>query len=216
MAKNKTPRISVNKFKSLMEDNTVSFPLSEIYGDDNETMVIVRRRIPLHSMQEFVESVVQSCVDDETGLYMPEAKEFVTRLFVLIKYANFSIPQDTEAKYDLVYQTSAYERVLAEIDKDQYQDIRDAITEKIRHRVAIIESANVIEMNSVLKRASDMLAKSEDAMKGIEDIDLNAVMTNLSNLKDIDEEKMLRAVLDAQKTDNELSSEDPPELVGAS
>ena len=64
----KSNRISINKLESIVQNNTVTVPM-----DGNPDIeIIIRRILPLQEVLQFVEDVVSSCIDVETGQYIPE------------------------------------------------------------------------------------------------------------------------------------------------
>ena len=66
----KVNKISINKLESTMTNNVISFPMNG-YPDIEVT---VRRVLPLHDVMQFVADVVSTCVDMETGEYVPEVQ----------------------------------------------------------------------------------------------------------------------------------------------
>lgn len=132
----KVNKISINKLESTMTNNVISFPMNG-YPDIEVT---VRRVLPLHDVMQFVADVVSTCVDMETGEYVPEVQAFAVRSSVLTMYANFTLPKDPQKQYDLIYNTTAFQQVLDVIDRVQYDEILYSINERIKHEVAMMES----------------------------------------------------------------------------
>ena len=99
----KTKKISVNAFQKVMKET-----YSPTYTFDwNGIEVTVNKTLSLKDMLEFVDDVVKSCFTEETNRYLPEVKDFVIRVCILEKYANFTMPQNVENQYELVYCTDA-------------------------------------------------------------------------------------------------------------
>lgn len=71
MAK-KESRISINKLEGMLNTLTASVPLP---GDPN-VEVKIKHNLSLNEMLQFVENVVSSCVDAESGKFYPEIMWF--------------------------------------------------------------------------------------------------------------------------------------------
>ena len=97
----------------------------------HEAEVRVKRTLSLKEMLSFVDEVVGSCFHDELG-YMPEVKDFAIKSNILTRYANFSVPDNLEHRYQMVYGTDAVDAVCAVIDTTQLQVIVNSINDKIR------------------------------------------------------------------------------------
>lgn len=122
----KASRISINKLESTIQDNVTVVHMV----DYPEIEITIRRILPLQEVLQFVEDVVSSCIDSDTGRYIPEIQPFVIRSSVLTRYANFTLPKDPEKQYDLIYNTGAYQQVMRNIDRVQYDEILYAINER--------------------------------------------------------------------------------------
>lgn len=191
----KTNHISINKLESTMQNNIVIIPMDGF----PEIEITIRRILPLQDVLQFVEDVVSSCVDVETGQYIPEIRKFAVRASVLTRYANFTLPKDPEKQYDIIYNTNAFSQVLSHIDAEQYNEILYAIDERIRHNVTMIESAMVNQMSELTAKINSFISNSETMFGNIEGEDMSALMKNLANISSIDEGKMAKAVFDLRK-----------------
>jgi len=130
MAKsNKTKKISISTFEKVMKE-TAEAPTTVLNWHDVE--LVVKHRLSLKEMLEFVNEVTGLCFTLDTSVYIPEVKEFAIKSCVLSMYANFSLPEDMQKRYELVYNTDAYSTVELHIDMAQFEEITDAIDEKLR------------------------------------------------------------------------------------
>ena len=184
----KIKRITVNAFERVMKETytpTVVF-------DWNGIEVTVKKNLTLKEMLEFVDSVVKSCFVKDTNAYMPEIREFATKVCVLEKYANFTMPSNVEAKYALVYQTDAFDNVIKHVDLREYGEIRDAITHKIEHLAqANIEAINK-HMNELYNAFDNLQVQIVSLFEGVSGEDMRAVAGALANGA-LDEEKLVKA-----------------------
>lgn len=191
----KSNKISINKLESTMQDNVVSMPM--VGHEDIE--IVVRRVLPLRDVMQFVEDVVSSCVDRVTGDYIPEVQVFATRACVLTQYANFTLPKDSEKQYDLVYNTDAFQQVMSVIDREQYDEILHAINERIKHELAMMESSMATQIADVTAKLDHFVETSEAMFGSVTDKDMSALVHSLTNGGHVDEEKLVKAMMDVRK-----------------
>lgn len=195
----KLNRISVNKLESILQDNIVTVPME----GNQDVEITIRRILPLQEVLQFVEDVVSSCIDEETGQYIPEIQAFMVRASVLTRYANFTLPKDPEKQYHLIYNTDAFQQVMGYIDRVQYDEILYAINERIRHGVAMAESALAAKMSELTAKLNSFIDNSEELFGSVKGDDMATLVKNLANAGSIDEGKLVEAVFDAQKKTNE-------------
>ena len=203
MAK-KEVRIPVNKLESIRKDKKITVPLKGAEGVE----IQIRRTLPLNEMLEFVAEVVASCIDKEDGSYVPEVMQFSISTSVLTRYANFRLPTDISKQYDLVYNTDAVEQVLKHINQEQYEQIVFAIENRIEHELAMIHASTAAKVNELLERFNTVIEQSESMFDGLNDVDLTSLLSNLATVKDVDEEKLVGAVLKAQNVEQEVPNLD--------
>lgn len=208
MAK-KEKRISINKLESTMTSPVVSVPMKGVDGVD----IIIRRTLPLNDVLQFVANVVSSCIDEETGTYTPEVVPFAIKANVLTYYANFSLPSNVEKQYDLIYNTTAVKQVMDHINMIQYEEIVDAIDEKIAYVCSMMTTAAVQQVNAIAQRMEDFANKSEELFSNVTGEDMANLMRNLSSVGKVDERSLVRAVFDAQNESG--TGVDEPEVESA-
>lgn len=78
-------RISITKFETALDKYNI---VTERLNGTEDVVFEIRKTIPLYEMTAFVQEVVESCIDSETGEYVPEAYAFALRVAVLTHYAN--------------------------------------------------------------------------------------------------------------------------------
>lgn len=200
MAK-KESRISINKLESVVKENVVSIPMN---GAEDVTITI-RRTLPLKDMMQFVENVVSSCVNAQTSSYTPEIKEFVIRSEILTTYANFNLPSNVEKQYELVYGTDVVVQVMEYINWNQLAEIRAAIDSRIDHEVKMIETVLAAKTNEMIARIEAMTEQFEAAFGGINGNEFNEVVKKLSEMDNMTEESIAKAVLGVQRAEIEAA-----------
>lgn len=186
----KIKKISVNAFENVMKETyepTVTF-------DWNGVEVTVKKTLSLREMLELVDGVVKSCFSSETNAYLPEIRDFATKVCILEKYANFTMPSNVEAQYALVYCTDAVERVLEHVNAGQFNDIDYAISKKVDNLAqANIEAVNR-QMNELYNSFDNLQNQLVGLFDGVNNADIQAVAGALAN-GTLDEERLVKAYM---------------------
>lgn len=186
-------RISINKFESaLIDDNIVT---ETLHGTE-DVIIHIQKTLSLSEMISFVQEVVESCVDMETGDYVPEAYDFAVRVGVLTHYANFTMPTNMDKKYFLVYNTNAFQQVLEHIDEHQFNDIIRAIDKKIQFMLSVISSTAIGKINEVIAKFGEIAEVGSKAFGEMDTEDIANAIKNISKVRGIDEGKLANFLLD--------------------
>ena len=165
----------------------------------HEAEVRVKRTLSLKEMLSFVDEVVGSCFHDELG-YMPEVKDFAIKSNILTRYANFSVPDNLEHHYQMVYGTDAVDAVCTAIDTTQLQEIVNSINDKIRFLCN--SKANLIQerINAVLETMEKMSNSTKDIFGGLSQDDLKALMGAITE-HGLSEQKIVEAYMEQKKAE---------------
>lgn len=167
----KAKRISVNALEKVVKDTyapTVTF-------NWNDIEVTVKKNLSLREMLEFVNDVTKSCFTADTSSYMPEIKDFAIKACVLEMYANFTMPRNVEAKYDLIYHTDAFESVLNHINMRQFGEICHSIDKKIENLAqANIEAVNK-QMNELYNAFNNLQSHLSNLFTDIQSEDIQKI-----------------------------------------
>lgn len=190
-------KVSINKFESALDKENVI--TDTLLGTDDVTIQI-KKTIPLQEMLLFVQEVVEACVDNENGEYIPEAYDFAIRVATLTHYANLSMPTNLEKQYWLVYNTKAFEQVLTHINTRQFDDIIRAIDKKIKFMLDVISSSAVIKINDVVSKFNDIAETSEKVFSGVNAEDMAKIIQGMSKLGEIEQDNVVKTILDVQKS----------------
>lgn len=184
----KVKKITVNAFERVMKEN---YTPTETF-DWNGVEVTVKKTLSLKEVLEFVDSVVKSCFTRDTNTYMPEIKDFATKVCILEKYANFTMPSNVETQYTLIYCTDAVERVLGYVNPQQFNEICAAIAKKVDNLAqANIEAVNK-QMNELYNAFDNLQSRLAGLFEGVNNDDIRAVAGALAN-GTLDEEKLVKA-----------------------
>lgn len=181
-----TNRISIRTIDAIVKEQFPNF-VTEIW---NGTELRIKKSLSFSEMLSFVNDVVKSCIQEEHG-YMPELMDFAIKSNILSRYANFSLPDNLEHRYDILYQTDAVAFVVSHINKSQLQEITTAIN----HKVSYLCNSNIQQMQ---KQMGDFLSAFET---------LQGKMTNLfSNLTPDDVTRLIGAINDGGLDESKIVS----------
>lgn len=155
-------------------------------------LVQIKTCLSFLEMLEFVDSVVESCFAEDTGMYLPEIKDFATRCAILTKYSNFSLPDGIEQKYNFVYASDIVNFVVGYIDEDQFRQMLMAIDKKIEYRAqAQTEKLNQ-QMNDVVTQIGVLGDNLASVFGGIDGDTISKIAGAISN-GSFDEKKLVQA-----------------------
>lgn len=181
-----TNRISIRTIDAIVKEQFPNF-VTEIW---NGTELRIKKSLSFSEMLSFVNDVVKSCIQEEHG-YMPELMDFAIKSNILSRYANFSLPDNLEHRYDILYQTDAVAFVVSHINKSQLREITTAIN----HKVSYLCNSNI---QQVQKQMGDFLSAFET---------LQGKMTNLfSSLTPDDVTRLIGAINDGGLDESKIVS----------
>ena len=188
MAK-KEKKISINKLESTMTDPKITVAFTE---DDD---ICVNRVLSLQQIIQFVDDVVSSVVNKENGTYLPEVYGLAFRRAVLTYFANFNMPDSVTKMYDLLYNTRAYNIVIAEIDTQYLNEIKRAIDEKIDFELGMINSTAARETHELIDTLKNVTDQLNGMFGDVAPENIKALVDGLASVEKIDESKLAKAVL---------------------
>lgn len=167
----------------------------------HDAQLRVKYALSLTDMLAFVDDVVGSCFHDKLG-YMPEVKDFAIKTNILSRYANFSLPDNLEHRYQLVYMTDAVDAVCAAIDGTQLQEIVNSINSKIRFLCDSKATMIQERINDVLSTMEEMRDNTKSIFDGITQDDLKNLMGAITS-NGLDEQKLVQAYIEQAKSKDE-------------
>ena len=167
----------------------------------HDAQLRVKYALSLTDMLAFVDDVVGSCFHDKLG-YMPEVKDFAIKTNILSRYANVSLPDNLEHRYQLVYMTDAVDAVCAAIDGTQLQEIVNSINSKIRFLCDSKATMIQERINDVLSTMEEMRDNTKSIFDGITQDDLKNLMGAITS-NGMDEQKLVQAYIEQAKSKDE-------------
>lgn len=145
----------------------------------------IKQDLGFNEAMDFVSRIVSSCYNEETGEYMPEAYDFVSRYMVVIFYGGVTEFEDVDANmekvYDVLYKTDVYETIVAEIDEAQYKALLDAASKKIKYYVDMELATASKKMQEVLDKIDAMTTASEGVFNEINSAPFQDMIKRISN-----------------------------------
>ena len=141
--------------------------------------IAVTYRLGLKEYLEFVNAVVQSCYDEDDGIYNPEVRYIAEKIYLLVYYAGIDKPKDVSKAYDVVCNTTIYDRVFDLIDQTQWFDMQEAIDDKIAYFSRRLTSAAVSEVNRLIAKTDEMLSMNNDMINQLKSDDVAEMIRNM-------------------------------------
>lgn len=154
----------------------------------------VKYNISASDMRDFVNAVVRSCFDEETGEYQPEYMDFMTRVCIATFYAGVELPADINDGYDILYGTCLIDNIVELINTRQLDEICRAIKSKVSYVTNTGITATVRRVNDIASSIENLQKVFEDMMNGVSKEDLANVVKAINNGK-IDESKIVKEVV---------------------
>jgi hypothetical protein len=190
MSKKSEKRISVNQLEKIVGENFKE--IMEVQWGDIE--ISIRRSIPLSEVLAFCKEIVDNCFTDD-GEFIPEVMDFVIKHGVLTRYANFRLPENLEKQYWLIYNTEAYEVVIAHINIDQLNEIVGAANRKIKHLCDSDVLAFRAKTRELVELFEGMQKQTENIFTDFSSDDIKTLMSAVDKTGTMSEEKIVEAYI---------------------
>ena len=172
--------------KETFNNNIETF---EWYGAD----IIIKHSIGLSDVLEFVNNVVESCFG-ESGNFIPEVMDFAIKGNILTKYANLTMPENLEHRYDLIYQTDIVDEVCKRINRAQLQEVISSIGKKIDYLCSVNASVVQQKLNELVIAFEGMQKQTASLFDNVSNEDIEKLIGAVSG-GSISEEKIVEAYM---------------------
>lgn len=192
MAK-KEKRISINALEKIAKEQ---FPES-VTEQWFDIEVTIKRSLPLKEMMQFVQEVVDACFTTD-GTFVPEIMDFATKSGILTHYANFTLPDNLEKQYWLIYSTGAVDMVCQHINMVQLQEMIGGINRKIDHMCDTDIVATKAKLNDLYEAFVKMGTEVSELFSGVNADELQKMVGALGNTE-LSEEKIVSAYIEHMK-----------------
>lgn len=197
----KIKKISINALEKCLAEITDDVSTFEWRGIE----ISVRRRLSLQQMLLFVTNVTSLCFTDE-GEYIPEVKDFAIRSNMLEVYANFTLPQNAEKKYEMVMKCDIFPLIYERIDGNQFKDILWSIDEKLDYVASSHIEAITKQIEDIYSAFNGLEEKMSTIFEGMDKETFNAIANALTQ-SGVDEEKLMTAYINAKSDKQEDEDE---------
>lgn len=188
MAKNEK-RVSIGTIDTIMKERFGNTATEQWYDAE----VKIKRNISFTKMLTFVNDVVMSCFQQDGG-FMPEVLDFAIKSNILTKYANFSMPDSLEHRYEIIYNTDAVEFVCQHINMGQLNEIVAAINRKLDYMCNSNVAAIQQQLNKVAESFEDVQQQAAKLFDNISPEDI-AKITEVISSGELSSGKVVEAYL---------------------
>lgn len=200
MAKN-DKRISIAAFDKVAKEQAVNDAVFDWHGVE----ITVKYTLGLTDMMEFVHDAAESCFS-ESGAFVPEVMDFAIKSNILSRYARFTLPDNLEHRYALIYETDAVDVVCEHINERQLQEITASIKRRVNYvcesKVTLIQQ----KAEEMFMAFEKLRKQSENMFDNVSKEDIQKLLSAVAN-GGFDEEAVVKAYLaqtkspDGQKDD---------------
>lgn len=186
---NKVKKISINALEKCIERRPETVDV-EWNGLD----ITIKTRLSFEEMMAFVDGVVQGCFTTDDNSYVPEAKDFVIKCYIVETYSNIKLPQNVNKKYDILYTCDISNFILDNIDQEQFGEIVRGIDTKLKYLVASNINAITVKINELLSGFSNIEDRASQIFEHINQDNIDSIIKAIGNSR-IDESKLMDAYL---------------------
>lgn len=149
------------------------------YGDYE---IAVTPTLPIKQVVQFVDEVVETCVDVSDGTYMPEVLEMAFDCAMLHYYAGFERAKDIEKAYRVVRETNVCSLVKSVVNKEQLAEMWLAVERRIAHKLDVMSSAAATSVLKMMDQMSAVIEDSEAVMEKLQGADMQSSIAELTRL----------------------------------
>lgn len=189
MAKNNVKKITVSAFENVMKDHFTNNATVDWHG----VPIQITGTISLESALSFTKEIIDNCYDEETGTYLPESLDIVVRSEVLTRYANFTLPKDIGRRYQLIYQTDAFDVVAENINREQLDYIVNSALQKIEYMKQERISVTNRKLDEVLDQFDNLYEEFIDIIGSASSEDVERLTEFISKEGSIDYDRLIKA-----------------------
>lgn len=189
----------MDEMRNVVTPDDIDGVVSAIKHDDSTFVwhgleVACKYRLTFFEMLDFVDSVVSACFSDGDGGFYPEVKEHAIRVGIVTSYTNIELYDDIEKQYDAIMGSDLVDCIVQNIDKNQFQNILDAIDDKISYEAESRVEALRRRIEDAYNAVEAFIEQANQAFGGLTPDDVSGIVGALSGGK-LDEGKLMDAYL---------------------
>ena len=190
MSKKKISRISINTLEKISKES------QQIITEQWEGIdVTMRHSLPFIDMLNFSNEVVDSCFTPD-GDFVPSVFDFAIKSGVLVYYANFTLPDNIENRYALIYSTNAFNFVMEYINTTQLNEIINASKKKISYLCNRDLLAVRSKLNELIAVFDGMQNQTTRMLENLSEEEMITLLNSISTSGSLSEEKIVDAYID--------------------
>lgn len=160
--------------------------------DWNGSELTVKKVLAIDEMAAFAESSADYCFSGIDGAYSPEFKDFAVRMNTVKFYSNVKIPENVETLYDLLYTTDIVEKIISNVNGDQYSALLSAIDKKIEYMADVRRAEEEKRVNDAIAALGTLIDSVNNLFSGIGREDIEKIVSAVGD-SGLNEERLMDA-----------------------
>lgn len=165
-----------------------------VIKEKDSAQMHVRRIIGFDEFTSAVNSIVNGCFDDDTGEVSYEVVDFIERAEVIERYTDYSLPDDVDAAFSVIYETDVYEQARKNIDEGQLIRLFAAAEAKLEAKEKRANAAVEVAAQEVIAKFEELTEQMEGLFGGVTPDQVSGMFDALVDGK-LDEDKIVEAVM---------------------
>lgn len=148
---------------------------------------ITRTTLPLNIMTGFVESVVDSCVDETTGEYTPQSYDLAIKINTVLYYSDYKLPKELEQQYEFLLNNDLYNHITEHINKTQYREILRAIDRKIKFKLDCISYSLTTPAKQIIDKLDNVINENQKTLDMLNETNINKLIDEVSKISNLND-----------------------------
>lgn len=138
--------------------------------------------LPLNIMTGFVESVVDSCVDEITGEYTPQSYDLAIKINTVLYYSDYKLPEGLEQRYEFLLNSDLYNHIIENINKTQYREILRAIDRKIKFKLDCISYSLTTPAKQIIDKLDNVISENQKTFDMLNETNINKLIDEIGKI----------------------------------
>lgn len=143
---------------------------------------ITQKILPLSIMTGFVEAVVDSCVDETTGEYLPQSYDLAIKLNTVLYYSDYSLPDKLDEQYRILLESDLYDFITDNINKTQYREMLRAIDRKIKFKLDCISYSLTTPAKQIIDKINNLISENQKTFETINKTDISELIKSINDI----------------------------------
>ncbi len=160
-----------------------------------DNVKITQKTLPLNVMTGFVEAVVDSCVDEITGEYMPQSYDLAIKINTVLYYSNCELPNSLEERYKILLESNVYDYITDNINKTQYREMMRAIDRKIKFKLDCISYSLTTPAKQIIDKLDNMIKENQKTFEILDKTNINELIKSANSISSLDDKDVAAAIL---------------------